>query len=173
MIPPNAQEQMFEGTRMSPEEAETLMTQRREAGYWNLEQQNFVELLREFINDHNIPKVFANEFFMIFGMMSKHLVLGNIPEKAARKYMLKFYVIRDKYLNSLRYKDLTNELQMKLDNLEIIYRAILTRAQGDTRERVLQNTQVRQQITTSDFSGKGKKPGFFSRMLGFGRRVEK
>ena len=166
---PAAQSEMFEGSPRSPEEIEALLMQRQQPGYYGADQQNFVELLIEFIDDYNVKTVFKNEFFMIFGMMSKHLVLGNIDEKKRKKFMLKFFVIRDKYLNSLRYKDLTNELQMKLDNLEIIYRAILTRAEGANRERVLQNTQVRQQITTSDFAGK-KKTGFFGKMLGFGRK---
>ena len=105
-------------------------------------------------------------------MISKHLIFGNLGKEDVKLFIRKFLVIMDKFRNSMPSYKLTYRQQMLMDNLELIYRSILTRAVGETRERVLQNTQVRQQITTSDFN-KPVKQGFFSRVFGFGGRKGK
>lgn len=130
--------------------------------------RHFVQLLTEFIEDDAIPEHIREEF-MHFGMTSRHLIFSNLMEEDIVILLRKFFIIKGKFLNSLTSYKITHNLLMKLDNLEIAFRAILTRAKGETRERVLQNTQVRQQISTSDFNKPAKKAGFFGKMLGFDR----
>lgn len=138
-------------------------------GYAMADARQFVQLLNEFITDDSIPEHIREEF-MHFGMVSRHLIFANLEKEDIIIFLRKFFIIKGKFLNSLASYKITHNLLMKLDNLEMAFRAILTRAHGDTRERVLQNTQVRQQISTSDFSRGAKKPGFVSRLLGFGKQ---
>lgn len=150
---------------------EMLEEQRREAGFWSGEQQNMVALIREFCHDPAVADKFE-EFknFLIFGMTSRHVVLGNFDKDDIKIMVRKFYIIRDKFLNSLRQSQLTDHMQMKLDNLEMVFRAILTRASGSQRERILESSQIRQTVLTRDMEPPKKKSGFFGRMLGFGRK---
>lgn len=149
---------------------EMLEDERRQQGYWETDKKAMVGIIREFTHDPAIAEKFEPfKQFLIFGMTSKHMVLANLTEKDHRIMLRKFFIIRDKFLNSLRMSQLTDEMQMKLDNLELAFRAILTRATGPNRERVLQSSQIRQQVLTRDMEPPQKKAGFFSKMLGFGR----
>lgn len=138
-------------------------------GYVMADARQFVQLLNEFITDDSIPEHIREEF-MHFGFVSRHIIFGNFEKEDIMIFLRKFFIVKGKFLNSLPSYKITHNLLMRLDNLEIIFRGILTRAYGPQRERVLQNTQVRQQITTSDFSRGMKKPGFLGKLLGFGRQ---
>jgi len=150
-----------------------LGEERSQQDYWEASNKSMTGIIREFTHDPAIAEKFKPfKEFLIFGMVSKHMVLANLTEKDHRIMLRKYFIIRDKFLNSLRMSQLTDEMQMKLDNLELAYRAILTRATGPNRERVLQSSQIRQQVLTRDMEPPQKKAGFFGRIFGFGRKEQ-
>ena len=111
---------------------------RQQPGFW--ESGNMVELMKEFINDPNLPIHMQKELKMYFGMVSRHLLFGNLQEKDEQIFLRMFYNLRDRYYNSLRVSALTDEQMMVMGNLEMVFRAVLTRAKGPARERVLQES---------------------------------
>ena len=167
MNPENQAETPYEFERRQEEQGGPLAPMPMQPGYISADSRQFVQLLNEFITDDSISEHIREEF-MHFGMTSRHLVFANLSQDDVIIFLRKFFIIRGKFLNSMISYKITHRMLMKLDNLEMAFRAILTRATGPSRERVLQNTQVRQSITTSDIGGKQKKPGFFGRLLGFG-----
>ncbi len=158
----------YQFERGQEEQGGPLAPQAAQAGWAMADVGHFVELLKEFIVDKSIPEHIRQEF-LYFGMTSKHLLFANLQKEDVTIFIRKFYIVMDKFRNSMPSYKLTYHQQMLIDNLEMVFRAILTRAQGPTRERVLQNTQVRQQITTSD-SVRPAKQGMLGRIFGFGRK---
>ncbi len=164
----NQPETPYAFERGMEEQGGPLAPNQAQAGWAMADVGHFVELLKEFIVDTSIPEHIREEF-LYFGMTSKHLLFGNLQKEDVTIFIRKFYIVMDKFRNSMPSYKLTYHQQMLIDNLEMVFRAILTRAQGPTRERVLQNTQVRQQITTSD-SVRPAKQGMLGRIFGFGRK---
>jgi len=161
-------ETSYQFERTQEEQGGPLAQTPTQAGWAMADVGHFVELLKEFIVDKSIPEHIREEF-MYFGMTSKHLLFGNFQPEDVKIFTRKFYIVMDKFRNSMPSYKLTYHQQMLIDNLEMVFRAILTRAAGPFRERILQSTQIRQQITTSDMNRPTKR-GFFGKIFGFGRK---
>ena len=138
-----------------------------EAEFQQMANEGFVKVIQEFIKDVNIPpEIVTNSW----GILSKHLVLGNINKDDEETLMRDFYNMRDIYYNSIPTDAITTHMIQSWKNLEIIFKAILTRARaGGDRERSLLATQIRQTLASIEQKS-GRKRGFFGRLFGGGKK---
>lgn len=118
---------------------EDAQAERQIPGYW--QPGNTVELIKEFINDPNLPIQMRKELGMYFGMISRHLLFANLTEKDEVIFMRMFFNLRDRFYNGMPSFAITDQQVLIMDNLQMIFRAILTRGKGPARERILQSTQ--------------------------------
>lgn len=121
-------------------------------------QQN-VQIIREMTYDKSIPMELTKK---LWGLTSKFQVLSNIADVDERIMLRIFYMQKNDLLRSMCVTDITPELEIDLLNLEATYRANLTRAKGPNRERVLQQKQIIETISSTE-RGRGpeEKRGFF------------
>lgn len=131
-----------------------------------------IRIIQEMIYDKSIPKGLQTK---MWGLISKSQVLSNITDRDERIQLREFNIAVREVFAAMVASDVTSDFRTDITNLRSLFRANLTRAKGENRERVLQQKQVVESI--SNISGRhGANPednrGFFGSVFGklFGKK---
>lgn len=105
-----------------------------------------LQMVKEMLNDDRIPEWQKKA---LWGLVSKTIKLSNIGETDERIMLREFDILTLGLLNSMNVCDINSELLNGIENLRPVFRANLTRAKGDARERKLLAEQIVHHITTN------------------------